>query len=216
MSTEHPFADALAYLRARLEHEQIMLNVSFGDEVAQHEKAVTALGLAIEAVERAGLIVCSYCGSERPKTDRDGMLEHILTCDKRPEARLTQAMLDALVRIEAAILEEIADAYSNGHNMGLAAPGASRAAVASTAEHYASTCMDRIKAAGALSFGEGKPDARFVEERDTAIRITRELLAWSDTVLSPAVDEEARVALEHLIRLAKSHPTPITPEQTTT
>jgi hypothetical protein len=54
-------------------------------DLSDNDKA--ALGMALQAVELASKAVCNYCGHIGPKTASD-MVEHVLTCEKRPEIRL--------------------------------------------------------------------------------------------------------------------------------
>lgn len=52
-----------------------------GDKVTSKE-----LGEAIQ--KYTTVTVCAYCGHESPKADQQAILDHILTCEKRPEKNL--------------------------------------------------------------------------------------------------------------------------------
>jgi NADH pyrophosphatase NudC (nudix superfamily) len=66
-------------LRAMLEDDGDTWDLSDNDKAA--------LGMALQAVELANLSVCNYCGHVGPKTSQ-AMVDHVLTCEKRPEMRL--------------------------------------------------------------------------------------------------------------------------------
>jgi hypothetical protein len=54
-------------------------------DLSDNDKA--ALRMALEAVELANSAICNYCGHVGPK-ERDAMVDHTLSCDKRPEVKL--------------------------------------------------------------------------------------------------------------------------------
>jgi hypothetical protein len=54
-------------------------------DLSDNDKA--ALRMALAAVENANLSFCVYCGKIGPKASAD-MVDHTLTCEKRPEMRL--------------------------------------------------------------------------------------------------------------------------------
>jgi 5-methylcytosine-specific restriction endonuclease McrA len=66
-------------LRAMIEDDGHAWDLSDNDRAA--------LAMALSAVELANHSVCTYCGHVGPKTSTD-MVDHLLSCDKRPEVRL--------------------------------------------------------------------------------------------------------------------------------
>jgi hypothetical protein len=52
----------------------------------------------------SGVIACAYCGHESPKGDKMAIVEHAMTCDKRPEKKLLEKAFEVEDRLYQRIM----------------------------------------------------------------------------------------------------------------
>ena len=63
---------------------------------------------------KLSVIMCAYCGHESPKSEQMAVIEHTMTCEKRPEKRL----LEKAFEIEDRLYEKIIHLTFQGYNPG--------------------------------------------------------------------------------------------------
>jgi hypothetical protein len=61
--------------------------------------------------EFVNFTVCAYCGHKSPTQDKTAVLDHILTCDKRPEKKL----LEKAFEVEDRLYQRIIHLTENGY-----------------------------------------------------------------------------------------------------
>lgn len=80
-------------------------------DISQQNDVWELLPRLLEAVKLNDVIMCAYCGHESPKNDKMAVVEHTMSCEKRPEKKLLEKALEIEDRLYGRIIHLVHNGY---------------------------------------------------------------------------------------------------------